>query len=351
LGGKAFWNAAHWLPGGVFPLKNAYLAQRIRFEMEIPSLDILKSLDGRAASMLALLKRQDVEGLATSSAKRRFFRVELEVAGIEPDRIPTELIDKCVDSGCESLAIWLGSLRKLGEYAKSEARRKWNPDATANDKASQVPVASDWFLQSTYPKDWDEFDFLSRCESIWRGNNFTGGGMLFTRIFNYRVKMQAGYEDGLRLVLLLSEVGDYVPPLDLSTPSEPVRVEAVDLVRRMNAYDGREPDDYYQLIQVPMGKKEWAFSLAELNSRPFSKLKDILGQENFDKIMQAQGYRYPEGPFQTYVGEQDLELSYYTRPSDQPGATELVIVSNGEYQPGRIKAHVEGFWRVYGAKF
>lgn len=319
--------------------------------MEFPSLEILKSLDGRAASMLALLKRQDVEGLATSSAKRRFFRVELEVAGIRPDHVPQSLIDEAVNAGCNSLAIWLGSLKKLGDYAASDARRKWNPTATANDKASQVPVASDWFLQSSYPADWDEFDFLSRCESIWRGNNFTGEGMMFTRIFDHRVKMLAGYEDGLRLVLLLTEVGQYVAPLDLGKPAQEIRVEAVDLVRRMNAYDGREPDDWYRLIDVPMGKKAWAFSLAELNSRPFSKLKDILGQENFDKIMEAQGYRYPEGPFQTYVGEDGLELSYYTRPGDKEGATELVLVSNGEYQPGRIKAHVEGFWRVFGAQF
>lgn len=329
--------------------------------MHLPSPEILQSLDGRAASMLALLKKQDVESLATSSAKRRFFRVELDVAGIDPDHIPAELIEAAVAANCTSLAVWLGSLKKLGEYAKSAARQKWNPKASSADLASQVPIASDWFLQSTYLPEWDEFDFLARCESIWTGNGFTGEGMLFTRIFDYRVKMLAGYEDGLRLVMLLAEVGQYVKPLDLSTPTptpmpekidpKDISVEPVDLVRRMQAFDGPSPNDWNAPVQVPMGKKEWAFSLAEIEKNKFEKLIDLLGQENFDKIMEAQGYVYPKGPFATYVGEDKLPLYYYTRKSDQAGATELVIVSSGEFQPGRQMAHVEGFWRVKGRSF
>ena len=162
---------------------------------KVTSPDSLKYLDGRAASMLALLKKQDIESLATSSAKRRFFRIELETSGIDPDRVTTAHVEAAKAAGCTSLATWLDSLRKLCEYAGSEARRKWNPAATASDRASQVPIASDWFLQSTYLPEWDEMDFLSRCESIWTGNGFTGEGMMFTRIFNYRVKMLTGYED------------------------------------------------------------------------------------------------------------------------------------------------------------
>jgi hypothetical protein len=165
--------------------------------------------------MLALLKLQDVESLGTNSAKRRFFRVHLESSGIDPDHIEPELIAAAQAADCPSLATWLGALQRLGAYARSAERRKWNPKATPEDLASQVPVASDWFLQSTFPDDWDALDFLSRCESIWTGNGLTSEGMLFTRIFDYRVKMLTGYEDGLRLVLLLTEVGIYVQPLKL----------------------------------------------------------------------------------------------------------------------------------------
>lgn len=297
--------------------------------------------------MLALLKKQDIDSVATSSAKRRFFRIELETSGINPDHVTPEHVIAAHDAGCDALATWLDSLRKLSEYARSEARRKWNKDAQPTDLASQVPVASDWFLQSSYLPDWDEMDFLSRCESIWKNNGFTGEGMMFTRIFNYRVKMLTGYEDGLRLVLLLTEVGDYVPPLDLSTPKE-MRVEPIDLVRRMGAYDGTEPDDWYAPVQVPMGKPEWAFSLAELDKNKFQKLKGLLGEEAFGQIMKKQGYREPEGEFETYVGEDKLPLYYYLRDDEEKGAKKLILVSTGEYQPGRIIANIEGFWRVFG---
>jgi hypothetical protein len=315
-----------------------------------PSPDTLKSLDGRAASMIALLKRQDADSLATSSAKRRFFRVELEISGIDPDHVSQADVDLAKAAGCPDLATWLDSLRRLGVYAGSEARRKWNPKAQATDLASQVPVASDWFLQSTYPADWDAMDFLSRCESIWTDNGFTGEGMLFTRIFDHRIKMLSGYEDGLRLALLLCEVGQYVAPLDL-TKSTPVKVEPIDLVRRKYVYDGREPDNWNAKIEVPMGKPEWAFSLAEVEAKPFKQLRGLLGDEAFDQIMEKQGYRYPEGEFGRYLGEDRLPLYYYTRDDEQPGARKLVIVSTGEYQPGRIMAHVEGFWRVEGLQF
>jgi hypothetical protein len=313
--------------------------------------------------MLALLKRQDVESLATSSAKRRFFRIELETSGIQPDHVNAMHVASARAAGCEALATWLDSLRKLGEYARSETRRKWNPKATAADLASQVPVASDWFLQSTYLPDWDELDFLSRCESIWADNGYTGEGMMFTRIFNYRVKMLTGYEDGLRLVMLLTEVGDYVPPLDLAAPEESrpkptdfptpknVKIEPIDLVRRMRAYDGREPDNWDAPVQVPMGKPTWAFSLAEVNRNPFENLKGLLGKEAFDLIMEKQGYVYPEGPFDTYIGESDLPLHYYTRDDEQADARKLIIVSMGEFQPGRIICHIEGFYRVWGVNF
>ncbi|HEX2900958.1 MAG TPA: hypothetical protein VHS96_14670 [Bacteroidia bacterium] len=312
------------------------------------SPDTLKHLDGRAASMLALLKKQDTESLATSSAKRRFFRIELETSGIMPDQVSQDHVDAARAAGCNSLATWLDSLRRLCEYARSEARRKWNPAAKATDLASQVPVASDWFLQSTYLPEWEEMDFLSRCESIWTANGFTGEGMMFTRIFNYRVKMLTGYEDGLRLVLLLTETGDYVPPLDLPK-REPVRVEPIDLVRRSLAYDGPEPKDYAAKVQVPLGKPEWAFSFSEIVRRPFEELRDILGEKAFAEIMEKMGYAYPKNEFETYVGDDDLALYYYVRDDETAGARKLVLVGMGEFQPGRYMATVEGFWRVFGA--
>ena len=89
---------------------------------KVTSPDSLKYLDGRAASMLALLKKQDIESLATSSAKRRFFRIELETSGIDPDRVTTAHVEAAKAAGCTSLATWLDSLRKLVEQTRKAMR-------------------------------------------------------------------------------------------------------------------------------------------------------------------------------------------------------------------------------------
>jgi hypothetical protein len=317
-----------------------------------PSPEILQYLDGRAASMLALRKRQDVESLGTLSAKRRFIRVELDSSGIDPDHVTVELIAAAQAADCPSLAIYLDSLYRLGRYAGSPERQKWNPAAKATDLASQVPVASDWFLQSTYRDEWEEFDFLSRCESIWASNNPTGEGMLFTRIFDYRVKMMTGYEDGMRLVLLLTEVGDYVPPLVL-TPSEPepVEVTPVDLTLRARVFDGLAPNDWSAPISVPNAPEDWAFSLAEVEAQPFVELLDLLGKPAFLKVMQSKRYEAPRNEFQTYVGADQLPLYFCWRSEAETGDTLLLVVSTGEFQPARIMAHFEGAWRVTGGQF
>lgn len=311
--------------------------------------DILRHLDGRASSLLSLSKLQDAASLATSSAKRRFLRIELQTAGIDPDRVTQGEVEAALAAGCGSLAKLLGSLKRLNDYAGSEARRKWNPTANPTDLASEVLVASDWFLQSTFPADWDEMDFLSRCECIWKDNGFTGEGMMFTRIFNHRVKMLSGYEDGLRLVLLLTEVGEYVPPLDIPK-REPIRVELLDTTRRY-AFDDFEPQDYRQSLQVPNGQPEWAFSFSEIVKQPFAELQDILGDAAFEAIVTKMGYRHPKTEFHTYVGDDDLQLYYYVREDEMQGAKKLFLVAFGEFQPARYMAHVEGIWRVHGDAF
>lgn len=154
-----------------------------------------------------------------------------------------------------------------------------------------------------------------------------------------------------------SEAANYIHAfthlnLKTETPdSDSVQVEPIDLVRRLNAFDDRDPDDWNAPIQVPKGKADWAFSLAELGRHPFAELKGLLGEKAFDALMKKQGFAVPEGEFGGYVGEDDLSLYYYTRDGDKPGTRTLIIVSMGEYQPARIIAHIEGLWRVTGVKF
>lgn len=308
--------------------------------------DNLQYLNGRVASMLPFRGKQDVESLATLGAKRRFLRIELEVAGIQPDHVDVEQVGAARELGCDALADYLQSLIRLNSYARSEARRKWNPSATANDLASQVPVASDWFLESSFPTEWDAMDLLSRCEAIWREQAFQSEGMMFTRIFNYRVKMLTGYEDGMRLVLLATLVGEYVPPLDIPVRKQ-ARVEPIDLVRRGGAFDGEEPQDYSMPIKVPLGKPDWAFSFGEIAKNRFLDLKDKLGDEAWTQILEKQGFRSPKNEFETYTGDDRLPIYYYVRNDEVAGARKLILVGMGEFQPGRYIVNIEGFWRVF----
>ena len=126
-------------------------------------------------------------------------------------------------------------------------------------------------------------------------------------------------------------------------------VEALDLTRRMHAYDGVEPQDWHAPIPVPQAGRDFAFSFAEIAGQPFVKLQSLLGSAAFDTIVEKQGYRIPKGEFEVFTGEDDLPLYYCIRPDSPADAVKLVIVSMGEYQPCRYMAHVEGIWRVTGA--
>lgn len=128
-------------------------------------------------------------------------------------------------------------------------------------------------------------------------------------------------------------------------------VEALDLTRRKNVYDGPEPRDWKTKIPVPMARPDYAFSFLEIAEQQFAKLEDKVGKTAFDTIVESQGYRVPKGEFDRFKGEDNLPLYYYIRPDQKPDAVKVLLVSMGEYQPGRYMAHVEGIWRVTGGSF
>lgn len=130
-----------------------------------------------------------------------------------------------------------------------------------------------------------------------------------------------------------------------------VKVEALDTTRRKSVYDDTEPQDWSTKISIPLARLDYAFSFAEIADRQFIKLESKLGKAAFDKIVETQGYRIPKGEFEVFKGEDGLPLYYYTRPDDKADAVKLLLVSMGEYQPGRYIAHFEGVWRVTGAQF
>ena len=124
-------------------------------------------------------------------------------------------------------------------------------------------------------------------------------------------------------------------------------VELLDLTRQIRIYDD-SPEDWNTPVQMSIGLSIWSFSLAEIDRQNFSQLEEILGAENFNTIVETQGFAHPSYEFKIYRGEDNLPLRYSLRASQYPNIHELVIISFGEFQPNRWIAHVEGTWHVSG---
>ena len=130
-----------------------------------------------------------------------------------------------------------------------------------------------------------------------------------------------------------------------------VTVTVLDTTRRKHVYDDVEPADWTQRIPIPLAGPDDAFSFAEITANPFAKLKPILGLGPFTDILRHQGYRDPDWEHPIFRGEDGLPLHYFLRPDPRPNSVKLLLVGFGEYQPARYLAHVEGIYRVTGARF
>ncbi len=312
--------------------------------MQSPSQSALESLETRSRDIVNLAQQYDADSQVTLSVKRRFFLVELDVAGLSPDTLTVDQINAIRTQGYPYLTQLLTAVQQINQYSSSPERLQWNPDAQPG--RVNVPICMDWFIASIVPEELNHLDFLSRCERIWADSDPNGEGMLFTRIFNDRVKFVTGYEDGMRLVLCRVEVGEKSHPPVLPPPPQ-WRVEAWDLTRRMGAYDGCLGDvDWERSIQVPMGISRWNFTLAEIDRQDFGQLKAELGEKNFQTIVSTQGYVHPEDESSCYRGDDELPLYYYFRDTDSPNVRELILVGFGEMQPQRWNANIEGIWQV-----
>jgi hypothetical protein len=137
----------------------------------------------------------------------------------------------------------------------------------------------------------------------------------------------------------------------MTTPRKAkITIKPIDRVRHMAAYEGIV-NDWNAPVKVPQGIPLWDFTLAEVDRQNFSQLEKILGTENFQTIVETQGYIRPKNELMGYCGEDNLPLHYYVRKTNKPGTYELILVSFGEYQPQRWIANIEGFWHVTGVKF
>jgi hypothetical protein len=127
-----------------------------------------------------------------------------------------------------------------------------------------------------------------------------------------------------------------------------MQVQALDLTTQKYVFDGEEPNDWYQPIQLPYEPADWHFTLAELTQNPFQNLRSLLGEASFAQIIEAQNTKPPTNEFQVYEGSTGLQLYYFLpkMTADSPDYQALILISFGEFQPARYMAHLEGLWKI-----
>jgi hypothetical protein len=99
-----------------------------------------------------------------------------------------------------------------------------------------------------------------------------------------------------------------------------------------------------------MGMPQWHLTLAEIDRQDFRHLKAHLGEENFQAIVQTQGYLSPSVEEASYQGSDHLPLHYAIRETPQPQIRALIIIGFGEFQPSRWLAQIEGVWQILEGK-
>lgn len=129
--------------------------------------------------------------------------------------------------------------------------------------------------------------------------------------------------------------------------AENITVRARDLIRRADIFDGEEPAFLEQEFEIP-GSGGITFQARQFLDHSFADLKNILGTETFDQIVEEQGYVIPTGPFGKWWGTERLELFYFLHQAPDADFTSVVLIAFGELQPGRYKIHVEGIWDIDG---
>lgn len=166
----------------------------------------LDRLLAELASMVQDAQPRDVEAQAAITARRRRILDDLEVHGLlAPDAPNTIDAEQMSAQGLPHLARYCAGIRRLHEYLASAERARFNKQVERVD-LRRAAVSVEWFQNNMAPEEFSDFDWLSRCESIYTEQGLSSVGFVYRRIGNYQVKLSNAYEDGVNLKLVSAEV-------------------------------------------------------------------------------------------------------------------------------------------------
>ena len=83
-----------------------------------------------------------------------------------------------------------------------------------------------------------------------------------------------------------------------------------------------------------------AIKLHDFAANNFEDLKEVIGNENFEFILETGAFAPDEGFLNHYKSENRLKL-YYIKKGNS-----IAVFSYGEFQPTRYQLYLEGIWIV-----
>jgi hypothetical protein len=106
-------------------------------------------------------------------------------------------------------------------------------------------------------------------------------------------------------------------------------------------FDGPEADILEMSFHLDDGPLDGqAIKLQDFAANDFENLKEVIGDEHFEFILETGAFLPDEGFLNHYKSENRLKL-YYIKKGNS-----IAVFSYGEFQPTRYQLYLEGIWTV-----
>lgn len=106
-------------------------------------------------------------------------------------------------------------------------------------------------------------------------------------------------------------------------------------------FDGPEAEIHQQSFNLGLTPlSAHALTLDDLTGNSFEQLSSVIGQEDFDALLETSGFQ-PDGGFLNHYKSEDRLKLYYLKQDNH-----IAVFSFGEFQPTRYQLYLEGTWTI-----
>ena len=106
-------------------------------------------------------------------------------------------------------------------------------------------------------------------------------------------------------------------------------------------FDGPEAEILEKSFDLDAGPLDGqGIKLNDFAAHSFEDLREVIGDENFDFIVETGAFVPDEGFLNHFKSENRLKLYYFKKDHS------IAVFSYGEFQPTRYQLYLEGIWIV-----